>query len=219
MAQSKMQSTKPGQHNNFHLSESRREDLLNFYMHFKMEAELTNGESDLVYKSSRLQSATKKRETEKAQAVFMHWWYSICKKHGFPHRHKVGVRNSRGWDLFVNRKIVDALSIPDTALYLKWYGASEEYTESIFGSRDRMVASIYQALLIHGITQEEVEHKMQKQSFADFLRHELDKEIVLETMSPELETTENIPCKNEYCDACFRDGIFIGDFLYAAMHV
>ena len=219
MAQSKMLPTKPDKFNHFWLSESRRSDLRNFYFNFKMEAELNNGEYDLVFKSSRLESIAKRKETEKAQAVFMEWWYSICKEHGFPHRHKVGVGNRRGWELFTNRKIVDALSIPDIAIYLKWYGASEEYVISSFGNRDRMVAAMYQGLLIHGITKEELEHKIKNQSFTDFLRHELTKETTLETLSPELETTENIPCKNENCTTCFRDGIFIGDFLYAAMHV
>ena len=219
MAQSKMLSSKPGEHNHFRLSESRRDDLRNFYHNFKMEAELNNGEHDLVFKSSRRESITKRRETEKAQAVYMEWWYRICKEHGFPHRHQVGIANARGWELFTNRKIVDALSIPDIAIYLKWYAASEDYIITSFGTRDRMVAAMYQGLLIHGITKEELEHKIKNQSFADFLRHELSKEITLDNMSPELTSSENIPCKNGNCNACFRDGIFIGDFLYAAMHV
>ena len=134
MAQSKMLSTKPGEHNHFGLSKSRREDLKNFYHCFRMEAELNSGERDLVFKTSRQESPTKRRETEKTQAVYMEWWYRVCKQHGFPHRYKVGVANARGWQLFADRKIVDALSIPDIAIYLKWYGASEDYMLSSFGT-------------------------------------------------------------------------------------
>ena len=174
---------------------------------------------DLVFKSSRNEQQTKKRETEKAQAVYMEWWYRICKQHGFPNRHKVGATHARGWRMFADRKIIDALSIPDTAIYLLWYGASEEYMISTFGTKDRMDAALYQGLLIHGITKEELGQKINNQSFANFLRHELTKEIVFDNMSPELLTTENIPCKDGNCNVCFRDGIFIADFMYAAMYV
>lgn len=214
-----MQSTKPGVHNNFRLSERRRHDLQTFFHNFRLQAEKTEGTKDFFFKSTKNENLVEKEVTEKAQATFMEWQYQVCKKHGFPNKHLVGFIHKRGWELFVNRKIVDALSIPDTAIYLKWYGATEDYMCWVYGSDDRVRAAFYQGLLIHGLTETELDEKISKQSFADFLRHEMIKEIDFTNMSPELNTTSTIPCKDDTCEVCFKDGIFLGDYIYVALQI
>lgn len=219
MAFSKMPPTKPGVHHHFRLSESRRHDLQNFSHNFRLEAEKVDGTKDLIFKSSKEENLCAKELTEKAQATYMEWHYRVCKKHGFPNKHLVGLTHKRGWEIFVNRKKVDALSIPDTAIYLKWYGATDDYMTWVYGTEERFKAAFFQGLLIYGMTERELDEKISRQSFADFLRHELTKQIDFTNMSPELNTTSTIPCKNETCDVCFVDGIFIGDYIYVAMQI
>lgn len=215
-----MHKSKPSILNNFRLSERRRHDLKNFYHNFRLEAEKTDGTNDLLFKSSRTENLVQKEITEKAQATYMEWHYHVCKKHGFPNKSMVGLIHKRGWDLFVNRNILDALSIPDTAIYLKWYGATEEYMTWIYGTEDRWKAAFYQGLLIHAITEDELEEKRSNLSFENFLQHELSqKNIEFENMSPELRTTDTIPCRDDTCETCFKDGIFIGDYIYVALQI
>ena len=153
---------------------------------------------------------------QEIEQILQKWVYEISLKHGFAHSGLISMCRWQTYIRFIHNNFdPNHLFYDDLFLYLLWQGKDKYLTENL--SSTRKMALYYKILNIHCKTEEEMDHLMSTTSFVEYIHQALHKNRV-ETMSPETTLVTNVMCSTSTkCDACVKNGVGLGNYLYAEL--
>ena len=153
---------------------------------------------------------------QEVHQILQKWVYEISLKHGFGNSGLISMCRWQSYIRFIHDDFnPNHLLYDDIFLFLLWQGEDKYLTENL--SSTRKSALYYKMLNIHCKTEEEMNQLMSTITFNDYIHQALDKDRV-ETMSPETTLVKNVICdKAANCDTCNRNGVGLGNYLFAEL--